>query len=74
MGSNAYHAIFTLNLRRLVRESGWTTLQIADISGVQAKSIYAYLRGDSVPGIENALKLCGVLNVDMNELTCWEPS
>ena len=58
-----------INLKTLITDNGYTIagigrkLGIADIS-----TLYKWLRGDTLPGIDNMLALSILLNVTINDI------
>ena len=58
-----------INLKTLITDNGYTiagigrTLGIADMS-----TLYKWLRGDTLPGIDNMLALSILLNVTINDI------
>ena len=57
------------NIRKLIRNSGISvadvgrSLSIADMS-----TVYKWLRGDALPGIDNMLALSIILDVSINDI------
>ena len=60
------------NLKRLIRNSGNTVADVADMLGIADKStMYKWMRGDAIPGIDNLLALSILLGVTINDILSW---
>ena len=58
-----------LNIRILIRNSGNTIAGVGRMLGVADMStMYKWLRGDALPGIDNMLALSILLNVPINDI------
>lgn len=56
------------NLRRFMTEKELSVAQVAQQSGVPAKTIYHWLNGQQPRKIEHLFRICDVLNVTLDEL------
>ena len=57
------------NIRNLIRSSGNTVAEVGRILGIADRStMYKWIRGDSLPGIDNMLALSVLLNVSINDI------
>ena len=57
------------NIRILIRNSGNTIAGIGRMPGIADMStMYKWLRGDALPGIDNMLALSILLNVPINDI------
>lgn len=57
------------NIKNLIKNSGNTVAGIGKLLGVADKStMYKWLRGDALPGIDNMLALSMILGVSINEM------
>lgn len=57
------------NIRRLVKESGYSVRDIMAITGISTEqAVYKWFRGESIPAIETMLILCNALGIAINEL------
>lgn len=57
------------NIRRLVKESGYSVRDIMAITGISTEqAVYKWFRGDSIPAIETMLILSNALGIEIKEL------
>lgn len=57
------------NIKNMIRNSGNTVAGIAGMLGLSDRStMYKWLRGDALPGIDNMLALSMILGVSINEM------
>ena len=57
------------NLKMLIRNSGITVADIGRMLGIADRStMYKWLRGDTLPGIDNLLALSILLKVSINDI------
>lgn len=57
------------NIKNLIKNSGNTVTGIAGLLGIADRStMYKWLRGDALPGIDNMLALSMILGVSINEM------
>ena len=57
------------NLKTLITDSGYTIAGIGRRLGIADMStLYKWLRGDTLPGIDNMLALSILLNVTINDI------
>ncbi len=57
------------NIRMLIDSSGNTVAGVADMLGIADRStMYKWLRGDALPGIDNMLALSMLLGVSINDI------
>lgn len=56
------------NLKRLMREAGYTQKELAGAAGVGQASVSAWLRGEAWPRRHELEKVCAVLRADPVEL------
>ena len=57
------------NLRKLIRNSGNTIAGVARMLGIADRStMYKWLRGDALPGIDNMMALSILLGVSINDI------
>ena len=57
------------NIKNLIKNSGNTIVNVVDILGIADKStMYKWLRGDTLPGIDNMLALSMFLGVSINDI------
>ena len=57
------------NIRRLVKESGYSVRDIMAITGISTEqAVYKWFRGESIPAIETMLILCNALGIEITEL------
>ena len=57
------------NLKRLIRGSGNTVAGVGRQLGIADRStMYKWLRGDALPGIDNLLALSLLLDVSINDI------
>ena len=57
------------NIKDLIKSSGNTVAGVGRILGIADKStMYKWLRGDALPGIDNMLALSVLLGVTINEM------
>ena len=57
------------NLKMLIRNSGNTVADIGRMLGIADRStMYKWLRGDTLPGIDNLLALSILLKVSINDI------
>ena len=58
-----------INLKTLITDSGYTIAGIGRKLGIADMStLYKWLRGDTLPGIDNMLALSILLNVTINDI------
>ena len=58
-----------INLKTLITDSGYTIAGIGRRLGIADMStLYKWLRGDTLPGIDNMLALSILLNVTINDI------
>ena len=61
------------NLKRIIRDSGNTVAGIVEKLGLSDKStVYKWLRGDALPGIDSLYALSVLLGVTMNDILVAE--
>ena len=57
------------NIRMLIKDSGNTVTGVGKMLGLADMStMYKWLRGDALPGIDNMLALCILLGVSINDI------
>ena len=57
------------NIKNLIKNSGNTIVSVVDVLGIADKStMYKWLRGDTLPGIDNMLALSIFLGVSINDI------
>ena len=57
------------NIRRIIRNSGRSIAEVGRLLGIADMStVYKWLRGDALPGIDNLLALSVLLVVSINDL------
>ena len=57
------------NIRKMIRDNGMTMVNAAGKLGLADKStLYKWIRGDALPGIDNMLALSILLNVSINDI------
>ena len=57
------------NIRNLIRNSGNTIASVGRMLGIADNStMYKWLRGDALPGIDNMLALSMLLGVSINDI------
>jgi hypothetical protein len=57
------------NIKMLIRDSGNTIAGVGRMLGIADMStMYKWLRGDALPGIDNMLALSIILNVSINDI------
>ena len=57
------------NIKELIRNSGNTVAEVGRLLGIADRStMYKWLRGDALPGIDNMLALSMILGVSINEM------
>ena len=57
------------NIRNLIRNSGNSIADVGRMLGIADMStMYKWLRGDSLPGIDNMLALSIILDVSINDI------
>ena len=58
-----------MNIRALIANSGNTVANVRRMLGIADMStMYKWLRGDALPGIDNMLALSIILNVSINDI------
>ena len=57
-----------INIKTAIRKNGMTMAGAADMLGLADKStLYKWLRGDTLPGIDNLFALSVMLDVSIND-------
>lgn len=57
------------NIKELIKNSGNTVAGVGRLLGIADRStMYKWLRGDALPGIDNMLALSMILGVSINEM------
>lgn len=57
------------NIRRAMERQGWQTLSgLARACGITVAAMSHYVKGQRVPTLSIALKICDVLNIRLDEL------
>lgn len=57
------------NIKTLIKNSGNTVAGVTGLLGIADRStMYKWLRGDALPGIDNMLALSMILGVSINEM------
>ena len=57
------------NIKRCIRESGYTIREIMEITGITVEqTIYKWYRGESLPSLENQLILCTLFGIPLTSL------
>ena len=57
------------NIKNLIKNTGNTVAGISRLLGIADRStMYKWLRGDALPGIDNMLALSMILGVSINEM------
>lgn len=60
--------IFSKTLKDSMAKQGITVRDLAQTSGVPAKTIYHWLSGQQPRKIENVIKVCDVLGLSLDEI------
>lgn len=61
------------NIKNLIRNSGRTAANIVETLGLSDKStLYKWMRGDAMPGIDNLLALSVLFGVSINDIIAVE--
>ena len=61
-----------LNLKRIRKERGWSQEQLAELTGLSARTIQRIERGQT-PSLESARAMAAVFEVDLSTFTTGEP-
>lgn len=57
------------HLHSLLKSRGISVLELSQMMGIANKStVYKWMRGDALPGIDNLLVLSVILSVNINDL------
>ena len=57
------------NIRRAMKRQGWQTISgLARACGITVAAMSYYVKGKRVPTLSIALKICDVLNIELDQL------
>lgn len=59
---------FAGNLTEIIKESGYSQREVADITGIMQSTISKYMNGKMMPSVKNIVNLAYALNCDVREL------
>ena len=59
---------FAGNLTEIIKESGYSQREIADMTGIMQSTISKYMNGKMMPSVKNIVNLAYALNCDIREL------
>ena len=59
---------FAGNLTEIIKESGYSQREIADMTGIMQSTISKYMNGKMMPSVKNIVNLSYALNCDIREL------
>ena len=59
---------FAGNLTEIIKESGYSQREVADMTGIMQSTISKYMNGKMMPSIKNIVNLAYTLNCDVREL------
>ena len=59
---------FAGNLTEIIKESGYSQREIADMTGIMQSTISKYMNGKMMPSVKNIVNLAYALNCDVREL------
>lgn len=60
--------IFGDNLCEIIDESGYSQMEIADLTGISQSTISKYIRKRMMPSLRNVINLAYVLHCDIRDL------
>lgn len=61
-------AIFSANLSRIIKERGFTQVEIAERLGVSQQAVHTWVSGENVPRLNKAQRLAQLLGVKLTDL------
>ena len=56
------------NLTEIIKESGYSQREVADMTGIMQSTISKYMNGKMMPSVKNIVNLAYALNCDVREL------
>ena len=56
------------NITSALKAKGKTQLWLSKQSGIDSSSVSKYMRGQIIPSLYNAIRLCKVLDINLDEL------
>ena len=56
------------NLKKAMKAKGLKQIQLAKMTGIDTSSISKYMRGTLLPSLWNCVRLCEVLDIDLNTM------
>ena len=59
---------FAGNLTEIIKESGYSQREVADMTGIMQSTISKYMNGKMMPSVKNIVNLAYALNCDIREL------
>lgn len=59
---------FAGNLTEIIKESGYSQREVADMTGIMQSTISKYMNGKMIPSVKNIVNLAYALNCDIREL------
>ena len=59
---------FAGNLTEIIKESGYSQREVADMTGIMQSTISKYMNGKMMPSVKNIVNLAYALNCDVREL------
>ena len=60
--------IFADNLREIIAESGYSQMEVAEMTGIPQPVLSRYVNGRVIPSVVNIIKLSYTLNCDIRDL------
>ena len=60
--------IFADNLREIIAESGYSQMEVAEMTGIPQPVLSRYVNGRVIPSVANIIKLSYTLNCDIRDL------
>lgn len=72
MDEERWKKIFSKNLRFLIINRGFTCEDVARYTGLSKAIICKYVTGKSIPSLYNAIRLCDVLGLNLEDIACLD--